>query len=209
MTSRHDVLSEDFIRLHNELDKEGYFRPSVRHVCYRLLELVFLAATGLYLVQSGGNSIGWKALGIFSFALFQGRAGWLMHEAGHCSLTGNTKVDRILLVVIMGDFFCLSETDVKYYGCTCLKYRVTTFEFIKYLGFGIGLSGSLWRRQHSRHHAMPQRLGRDGDLETMPLLAFHAKVVRKDRSLGNSFFIRHQVICHSRMWLGDYFCLFK
>jgi len=50
---------------------------------------------------------------------------------------------------------------------------------------------------HNRHHAMPQRLQYDVDLNTMPLLAFHSKVLllgAKGRSSSSkdNFFVRHQ-----------------
>lgn len=41
------------------------------------------------------------------------------------------------------------------------------------------MSGSWWRSQHNKHHAMPQKLGHDVDLNTLPLVAFTEKVVKK------------------------------
>jgi fatty acid desaturase len=45
-------------------------------------------------------------------------------------------------------------------------------------GVGCGMSGSWWRIQHNKHHAMPQKLGHDVDLNTLPLVAFTEKVRR-------------------------------
>ena len=101
--SRHKTLSEDFIRLHSQLEKGGYFRPSVLHVCYRLLELAVLAVMGLYGIR-GGNSFGWKVIGIVFLSLLQGRSASLLHECRHYSLTGKTKVDRRLLRGLGGKF---------------------------------------------------------------------------------------------------------
>lgn len=61
------------------------------------------------------------------------------------------------------------------------------------IGLFIGLSGTRWRRQHNRHHAMPQRLKHDVDLDTMPLLAHNPKVLNKSEQ-GIGFMIRNQVI---------------
>ncbi|KAG4069056.1 hypothetical protein HA402_008367 [Bradysia odoriphaga] len=58
-------------------------------------------------------------------------------------------------------------------------------------GFFVGLSGSRWRNQHNRHHAMPQRLNHDIDLETMPLLAYNAKVIREAKD-GKGFLLQNQ-----------------
>jgi len=80
-------------------------------------------------------------------SIAQGRCGWLMHEGGHYSLTGNITVDRGLQIVLYG--------------------------------VGCGMSGSWWRIQHNKHHAMPQKLGHDVDLNTLPLVAFTEKVAKK------------------------------
>ena len=45
-------------------------------------------------------------------------------------------------------------------------------------GIGCGLSGGWWRNMHSKHHATPQKLGHDVDLDTLPLLAFNDKVLQ-------------------------------
>ena len=46
-------------------------------------------------------------------------------------------------------------------------------------GLGCGMSGGWWRSQHNRHHSMPQKLGHDVDLNTLPLVAFTEKVVKR------------------------------
>lgn len=39
-----------------------------------------------------------------------------------------------------------------------------------------GMSPSYWRNQHNKHHAAPQRLKHDVDLDTLPLVAFNEKI---------------------------------
>ncbi len=46
-------------------------------------------------------------------------------------------------------------------------------------GLGCGMSGAWWRNQHNKHHSMPQKLDHDVDLNTLPLVAFNSKVVKK------------------------------
>lgn len=46
-------------------------------------------------------------------------------------------------------------------------------------GLGCGMSGGWWRSQHNKHHSMPQKLGYDVDLNTLPLVAFTEKVVKR------------------------------
>jgi acyl-CoA 6-desaturase (Delta-6 desaturase) len=95
--------------------------------------------------------------------IFMGRCGWLMHEAGHHSVTGMTKVDRFLQSIIYG--------------------------------VGCGMSASWWSSQHNRHHAMPQRLKHDVDLDTLPLMAFNSRVVNPQRPhRAQNFFVRYQSV---------------
>jgi len=53
------------------------------------------------------------------------------------------------------------------------------------------MSGSWWRYQHNKHHAMPQRIHHDVDMHSMPLFAFNTKVVETDGWRVN-FLVRYQ-----------------
>ena len=56
--------------------------------------------------------------------------------------------------------------------------NIATDQFLMSLIFGIGygMSGHWWRVNHNKHHAMPQKVGHDTDLNTLPLVAFTGKV---------------------------------
>jgi fatty acid desaturase len=58
-------------------------------------------------------------------------------------------------------------------------------------GLGCGMSGSWWRNQHNKHHSMPQKIGADVDLNTLPLVAFTNKVFKK-MGLSQKLWIRMQ-----------------
>eukprot|EP01103_Thecamoeba_quadrilineata_P003214 TRINITY_DN13013_c0_g1_i1.p1 TRINITY_DN13013_c0_g1~~TRINITY_DN13013_c0_g1_i1.p1 ORF type:complete len:406 (+),score=71.85 TRINITY_DN13013_c0_g1_i1:64-1281(+) len=135
-------LMKDFFKLRTELEKEGFFKPSPVHIAYRLIEIVLMHVLGIWLVHQG-----FYLPGIFILGIVQGRCGWLEHEAGHYSLTGNIKIDRYLQDVL----YCV--------GC--------------------GMSSSWWRNQHNKHHAMPQKLEHDVDLNTLPLVAFNKEIGKK------------------------------
>ncbi len=79
-------LLADFDELRRELEAEGYFKPSVPHVVYRCLEVLLMYLAGGYLVLHDH-----VVAGVCLMGLAQGRAGWLMHEGGHYSLTGDSK----------------------------------------------------------------------------------------------------------------------
>lgn len=147
-----NALLDDYHKLTDELHKEGLFKPNPFHVLYRCLEIIVMHAIGFWVLFGGANQYGFAEkyniiAGLAILGLTSGRCGWLMHEGGHYSLTGNINIDRMLQIVIYG--------------------------------VGCGMSGSWWRNQHNKHHATPQKLGHDGDLRTLPLVAFTTKVCKR------------------------------
>jgi fatty acid desaturase len=52
-----------------------------------------------------------------------------------------------------------------------IKTDMLMHEF--FYGVGCGMSGAWWRIQHNKHHAMPQKLKGDPDLDTLPFIAFN------------------------------------
>jgi fatty acid desaturase/cytochrome b involved in lipid metabolism len=145
-----EKLAADFQKLTADLKAEGFFTPSMGAIVYRLSELVALFVLGIWLLRSDSSVL--RVTSILVLGVAEGRCGWLMHEGGHNSLTGNIKIDRAL--------------------------QVWTY------GLGCGMSGGWWRSQHNKHHAAPQKLKHDADLDTLPLVAFNAACVRGVRSLA-------------------------
>jgi len=155
VTGQAELLKE-FNEFSQQLEKEGFFKPSLPHVFYRVSEIILMHVVGLYLLFNGYPLPGIIILGVVS-----GRCGWLMHEGGHNSLTGIISLDKSLQVVLYG--------------------------------LGCGMSGSWWRAQHNKHHSMPQKLGHDVDLNTLPLVAFTNKVVKKMGKVGR-WWIKNQAL---------------
>jgi len=92
-----DPLSRDFEELRLELLAEGCFDPNPAHVAYRFAEVLAMYAAGFALIWAG-----WWWAGAFVAVIAQGRCGWLQHEGGHYSLTGNIRMDRHLQMVTYG-----------------------------------------------------------------------------------------------------------
>lgn len=76
-------LMKDFDELTRDLESEGFFKPALGHVVFRITELLVLYCAGFWLLLNQQILVGLILLGIA-----QGRCGWLMHEGGHYSLTG-------------------------------------------------------------------------------------------------------------------------
>ena len=152
-----EELLRDFEELQAALVREGYFKPSISHTLYRLTELVLMHLVGGWLILH--NQV---VLGVILLALGQGRCGWLMHEGGHYSLTGNIKIDKYIQMVVYG--------------------------------LGCGMSGGWWRSQHNKHHAMPQKIGHDVDLNTLPLVAFTDRVLSRVGGLQKMWLLPQAIL---------------
>lgn len=98
MLPGQSALLEDFNKLTNDLEAEGFFKPNMGHVIYRVFEIVAMHAAGFYLLFHGHVALGIAILGVVS-----GRCGWLMHEGGHYSLTGES--DSFISISKQGSYF--------------------------------------------------------------------------------------------------------
>lgn len=156
LSSQLDPLSKDFADLREQLRAEGFYEPSIPHVIYRITEVIAMHAAGFWMISQG-----WTIGGLMLLGLVQGRCGWLMHEGGHHSLTGNIAIDIPIQVVMYG--------------------------------MGCGMSASFWRNQHNKHHATPQKIDHDVDLDTLPLVMFNVSVKDgKQKNLYNKHWVRLQ-----------------
>lgn len=95
MTTEQKML-EDFVRFRKSLEDRGFFNPSYIHITYRILELFAIYSFAIWSMQ---YSI---AASIVLLGLFGGRCGWVQHEGGHNSFTGNIKTDKIVQNVFIG-----------------------------------------------------------------------------------------------------------
>ena len=127
-------MIRDYREMRDTLTNIGCFETDPIHVYFRLLELAFFFGLGVWLAPYNIYA------SMLAFVVFKTRCGWVQHEGGHLSLTGNKGVDRAIQAVTMG--------------------------------LAGGLSGALWNTMHHKHHAAPQKLKHDIDLDTTPAVAF-------------------------------------
>jgi fatty acid desaturase len=95
--AKETALIKDFQELREEFRKEGMFEPDKNHVYLRLAEVAAMHVVGFCLLYSGYYWGGLSLLGLAS-----GRCGWLMHEGGHYSLTGDITMDRNIQKFVYG-----------------------------------------------------------------------------------------------------------
>jgi acyl-CoA 6-desaturase (Delta-6 desaturase) len=61
-------------------------------------------------------------------------------------------------------------------------------------GVGCGMSAAWWRVQHNKHHATPQKLKHDVDLDTLPLVSFNKAISAKAKNPVLKGWLRMQSI---------------
>ena len=134
LTQHQKEMTNDYREMRATLVEQGLFEPDYIHVYFRLLELAFFFTLGTGLAAYNIYA------SVFSFVAFKTRCGWVQHECGHLSFTGNRRIDRVIQTFAMG--------------------------------FGGGVSSSVWNTMHQKHHATPQKVKHDIDLDTTPFVAF-------------------------------------
>jgi len=134
LTPKQQEMTTDYREMRAILERQGCFEPDYIHVYFRLLELAFYFGCGTWLASYNIYA------SLLSFVIFKTRCGWVQHECGHLSFTGNRQIDR----------------------------AIQTFA----MGFGGGVSSSVWNSMHQKHHATPQKIKYDIDLDTTPFVAF-------------------------------------
>jgi len=95
---RHASLTKDFLELHKTLESEGYFTPSLPHVILRWMEIFLWYTAAIYF-----NLISWSWTSALLIGFGSARSGMLHHEAAHYSMTGNSRVDKFLGSLVMGN----------------------------------------------------------------------------------------------------------
>ncbi|OXA59621.1 acyl-lipid (8-3)-desaturase [Folsomia candida] len=158
---RHRQLTAGFQKLFKELERDGFFEPSPTYICIRIVSLLLFIGVGFQLAFLDATVL--RLLGLVMLAVGGAQSGWVMHEAGHYSLTGRPKLDRILQSLIFG--------------------------------LSTGFSAAWWRTYHNRHHAAAQRVGKDEDVNYLPLIAFNKETVPTEEE-GKSFWVRNQALLY-------------
>jgi fatty acid desaturase len=95
-------MIRDFVKMRQDLEKKGFFEPDYFWLTVRFFYILSLWLLGYYVVSF---NYFW-GLFILSWALQQ--SGWVHHEGGHRSLTGNVRVDGAIQQFCVGILFSAS-----------------------------------------------------------------------------------------------------
>ena len=104
LTPREQEMTNDFRDMRATLVNNGCFDADYMHVYFRLMEIMFYFGLGTFLASHNIYA------SMLAFIIFKTRCGWLQHEAGHNSLTGFQKIDRVIQTIMFGFGNGLSST---------------------------------------------------------------------------------------------------
>ena len=93
--------------MYQNLQDEGYFKPSVYHTLYRILEVITCVCLMSYFKGHAQESNLARFMTVVFLIISAGRVGFLTHEVGHKSLTGSGKFDQFLEAIVFGISFYL------------------------------------------------------------------------------------------------------
>ncbi|CAD7948021.1 unnamed protein product [Amoebophrya sp. A120] len=207
----NQALLADVRALEAELDAEGYFKPSPRHAAYRVAEIVVMHLVGLVFLFAAGKS---EEIGQDNFS----------RTATALSTVATTAFSTFFL------FLGLVTLGVAQGRCGWLQHEGGHYSLTGYMkldkrlqqciyGFGCGMAASWWSNQHNKHHATPQKIGYDVDLNTLPLVAFHTgavtdtkagqKLAAGTRNKKSSKQVEQQLTAWANYWLKNQAYLFS
>jgi fatty acid desaturase len=106
----------------------------------------------------------------------------VLHAIGICMLLYTGFWLPALAILGIGEGRCgwLMHEGGHYSLTGYMPFDVKLQEF--FYAMGCGMSGAWWRNQHNRHHATPQKLKHDVDLDTLPLVAFNSVIAAKAKN---------------------------
>ena len=96
INTENNEMLEDFERWRKDLIDRGMFTTDNYYINLYLVNILLLFFLGIIFI---GNNI---FISLLFFSLCYGQCGLMNHEAGHNSLTGNIKKDRLIQNMLMG-----------------------------------------------------------------------------------------------------------
>jgi fatty acid desaturase len=94
--NKNKLMLEDFNKFRQSLLDRGFYKPIYSMLALFILDILVFFGLGVYLISRN------IFFSLLAFTISYGKCGWLNHEAGHNSLTGNIKVDKFIQSLSIG-----------------------------------------------------------------------------------------------------------
>jgi|TARA_B110000285_G_C15137217_1_gene627901 fatty acid desaturase len=93
---KSNLLETDFRNLNNRLINDGFYKPNYLHISERIVSnFAIWVIAGLFLYNK------FTIISVILMSVNYVQCGWIQHECGHKSFTGNIKIDTLLQMVYL------------------------------------------------------------------------------------------------------------
>jgi fatty acid desaturase len=220
--NKNKLMLEDFDKFRQSLLDRGFYKPNYWMLALFILDILVFFGLGVYLISRN------IFFSLLAFTISYGKCGWLNHEAGHNSLTGNIKVDKFIQSLSLGlgvsmHYNSWNLIHYKHHACTqkihndldtdsIIAYFIGAVEKNKFV-----INNRYWLRLQVYNYYLfgmffvflflkyvdhPRQMIRDKDYKQMIIAIFSyiGKIVMF-MCLGNYTFTQSIIIYHCMMWL--------
>lgn len=215
------LMLEDFNIFRQSLIDRGFFKPNYWILSLFIFDILFFFGLGIYLISKN------IFFSLLAFTLSYGKCGWLNHEAGHNSLTGNKKVDKFIQSLSIGlglsmHYNSWNLIHNKHHACTqkinhdldtdsIIAYFVGAVEknkfvinnryWLRYQVYNYYLFGIFFVFLFFKYVDHPTQMIRDKDYKQMIIAIFsYISKIIMFMILGDYSFKQSIILYHCMMW---------
>jgi len=220
--NKNKLMLEDFNKFRQSLLDRGFYKPNYWMLALFILDILLFFGLGVYLISRN------IFFSLLSFTIAYGKCGWLNHEAGHNSLTGNIKVDKFIQSLSIGlglsmHYNSWNLIHYKHHACTqkihndldtdsIIAYFIGAVEknkfvinnryWLKLQVYNYYLYGMFFVFLFLKYVDHPRQMCRDKNYTQMIIAIFSyvGKIVMF-MQLGNYTFTQSMILYHCMMWL--------
>ena len=220
--NKNKLMLEDFNKLRQSLLDRGFYKPNYWMLSLFILDILLFFGLGIYLISRN------IFFSLLAFTISYGKCGWLNHEAGHKSLTGNIKADKFIQSLSIGlglsmHYNSWNLIHNKHHACTQkINYDLDTDSIIAYFIGAVEnnkfvIKNRYWLRLQVYNYFLygiffvflflqyidhPRQMIRDRDYKQMIIAIFsYICKILLFINLGNYTFTQSMFIYHCMMWL--------
>ena len=220
--NKNKLMLEDFNKFRQSLLDRGFYKPNYWMLSLFILDILVFFGLGVYLISRN------IYFSLLAFALSYGKCGWLNHEAGHNSLTGNIKIDKFIQSLSIGlglsmHYNSWNLIHNKHHACTQkINHDLDTDSIIAYFIGAVEknkfvINNRYWLRLQVYNYYLfgmffvflflkyvdhPRQMIRDSNYKQMIIAIFsYMCKIAMFMILGNYTFIQSMIIYHCMMWL--------
>ena len=226
VNNKNKEMLEDFEKFRQSLLDRGFYEPNYWMLSLFILDILIFFGLGIYLISKN------IFFSLLSFSLAYGKCGWLNHEAGHNSLTGNIKVDKFIQSLSIGlgismHYNSWNLIHYKHHACTqkinhdldtdsIIAYFIGAVEknkfiiknkyWLKFQVYNYYLFGIFFVFLFLKYFDHPKQMIKDGNYKQMLIAIFsYISKIIMFMYFGNYTFKESLFLYHCMMWITSFY----